>query len=107
MSDVKSFNSKKIRTVWVSKTRKRCFVVRDVVSALTDSKDVKSYLKGMRARDKALDKGWGKVTTALKVETNGGVQLMNCADKKNLLRIIEAIPNPIKLETFKKWLAKL
>lgn len=107
MSEVKSFNSKKIRTALAPKTKKRCFVIRDVVYALTDSKDVKSYIKGMRARDKALAKGWGKFTTVLKIKTNGGVQPMNCADKKNLLRIIEAIPNPIKLETFKKWLAKL
>lgn len=56
------------------------FVVEDVVFALTDSVNVKDYIKKMRLRDEELAKGWGQFVTPLEIETKGGVQKINCAD---------------------------
>jgi prophage antirepressor-like protein len=39
------------------------FVVNDVVEALTDTPNVKDYIKKMRKRDEELSKGWGQFVT--------------------------------------------
>lgn len=41
MSNIKLFESKKIRSVWNEEEQKWYFVVEDVVAALTDSNDPK------------------------------------------------------------------
>lgn len=38
--------------------------------------------------------------------TAGGIQKLNCADTKGILRIIQSIPSP-KAEPFKQWLAQI
>lgn len=38
------------------------FVITDVIAVLTDTSDVKSYMRDMRRRDPELDKGWGKIS---------------------------------------------
>ncbi len=81
------------------------FVIEDVVSALTDSKNPKGYIKDMRRRDSELSKGWGQIATPLSIETAGGVQKINCANTEGIFRIIQSIPSP-KAEPFKRWLAK-
>lgn len=40
------------------------------------------------------------------MNTNGGKQIINCADTEGILRIIQSIPSP-KAEPFKRWLAKV
>ena len=58
MSNIRLFESKKIRSVWNESDQKWYFVVEDVVAVLTDSSDPKQYIKRMRSRDKELAKGW-------------------------------------------------
>ncbi|MBA4389395.1 MAG: phage antirepressor protein [Syntrophus sp. (in: bacteria)] len=82
------------------------FVVVDVVSVLTDSKDPSGYIKDMRRRDAELSKGWGQIATPLWIETPGGKQKINCANTEGIFRIIQSIPSP-KAEPFKRWLAKV
>lgn len=106
MSNIKLFESKKIRSVWNEAEQKWYFVVEDVVAILTDSKDPKQYVKRMRQRDEELSKGWVQIVPTLSVETEGGKQKMGCSDKKGLLRIIQSIPSP-KAEPFKVWLAQV
>ncbi|MHC1703677.1 MAG: Bro-N domain-containing protein [Tenuifilaceae bacterium] len=106
MSNIKLFESKKIRTVWNEPDQKWYFVVEDVVSVLTNSKDPKQYIKRMRQRDNELAKGWVQIVPTLWVETAGGKQRMGCANAKGLLRIIQSIPSP-KAEPFKQWLAQV
>ena len=61
MSNIKLFESKKIRSVWSESEQKWYFVVADVVKVLTDSPNPSDYIKKMRKRDEALAKGWGQI----------------------------------------------
>jgi DNA-damage-inducible protein D len=45
MSNIKLFESKKIRTIWDETESKWYFSVQDVVEILTESTDVKQYIK--------------------------------------------------------------
>jgi hypothetical protein len=60
----------------------------------------------MRRRDNELAKGWGQIATPLRIETEGGVQRLNCANTEGLFRLIQSIPSP-KAEPFKLWLAQV
>jgi len=98
------FQNQPIRKVWHE--NKWWFVVTDVVSVLTDSKDASEYVSKLRKRDEELSKGWGQIVHPLLVQTVGGKQKTNCANAKGILRIIQAIPSP-KAEPFKMWLAQV
>ena len=82
------------------------FVISDVVEALTDSVQPDGYIKDMRRRDEELSKGWGQIATPLSVQTEGGLQMINCANVEGIFRIIQSIPSP-KAEPFKRWLARV
>ena len=82
------------------------FVVEDVVLALIDSANVKDYINKMRRRDQELAKGYGQIVHTLEVPTEGGKQMMNCANTEGIFRIIQSIPSS-KAEPFKRWLAKV
>ncbi|MDP2027392.1 Bro-N domain-containing protein [Sulfuriferula sp.] len=98
------FQEKTIRRAWHNE--EWWFSVADVVAVLSDSVNPGDYIKKMRLRDKMLSEGWGQIVTPLRVETEGGVQRVNCANTEGLLRIIQSIPSP-KAEPFKRWLAKV
>ena len=55
MSNLILFEDKKIRRVWVEEKKQWFFSVQDVVEILTDSNDVKQYIKRMRSRDSELN----------------------------------------------------
>lgn len=82
------------------------FVVEDVVLALIDSLNVKDYINKMRRRDQELAKGYGQIVHTLEIPTEGGKQMMNCANTEGIFRIIQSIPSP-KAEPFKRWLARV
>jgi len=98
------FQEKGIRRAWHE--NEWWFSVQDVVAVLTDSPDPADYVKKMRQRDKELAQGWGQFVTPLRLETEGGVQLGNCASTAGIFRIIQSIPSP-KAEPFKRWLAQV
>ena len=97
------FKGKKIRKI--IHNNEWWFVVNDIVLALTDTPNVKDYIRKMRIRDKELGKGWGQIVTPLSIDTVGGKQKLNCANTEGIFRIIQSIPSP-KAEPFKRWLAK-
>jgi DNA-damage-inducible protein D len=99
-----AFQGKQIRRTWHN--NEWWFVVEDIVSALTSSKDIKQYINKMRARDEELSKGWVQFVHTLLVPTSGGSQNMNCANTEGIFRIIQSIPST-KAEPFKRWLAKV
>ncbi|MEK9158833.1 MAG: Bro-N domain-containing protein [Patescibacteria group bacterium] len=82
------------------------FVVEDVVLALIDSSDPKQYIQRMKQRDLELTKWWVQIVHTLEVPTEGGKQMINCANTEGIFRIIQSIPSP-KAEPFKRWLAKV
>lgn len=98
------FQEKKIRRTWHNE--EWWFAVEDIVLTLTDSKDVKQYIRRMRSRDKELSKGWVQIVLPLPIETAGGIQRVNCANTEGIFRIIQSITSP-KAEPFKQWLAKV
>ena len=104
ISKISIFKGKKIRKT--IHQNEWYFVIVDVVVALTDSIDPSGYIKDMRRRDGELSKGWGQIATPLAIETEGGIQQINCTNTEGIFRIIQSIPSP-KAEPFKRWLAKV
>ena len=102
MGNIKLFEDKQIRSTWSEAEEKWYFVIEDVVSILTDSKDPQQYVKRLRQRDEELAEGWVQFVHTLTVETAGGKQRMSCANLKGIFRIIQSIPSP-KAEPFKHW----
>jgi len=98
------FQEKAIRRTWHNE--EWWFSIVDVVAVLTDSVQPEGYVKDLRRRDNELAKGWGQIATPLGIETEGGVQRVNCANTEGLFRIIQSIPSP-KAEPFKRWLAQV
>jgi len=104
---IKLFESKKIRSVWNEKDQKWYFSVADVIEALTDSVNVKDYIKKMRKRDLELNSNWGTFCPPLElVAPDGKKRKTQCSNVEGLLRIIQSIPSP-KAEPFKRWLARV
>jgi hypothetical protein len=57
----------KIRSVWNEADQKMYFSVADVVEALTDSTNIKQYVKRLRQRDPKLHSNWGTICTPLEM----------------------------------------
>jgi prophage antirepressor-like protein len=98
------FQEKAIRRTWHNE--EWWFAVADVVAILTESVNPSDYIKKMRLRDSELSQGWGQIVTPLRIETEGGIQRLNCANTEGLFRIIQSITSP-KVEPLKRWLAKV
>jgi DNA-damage-inducible protein D len=107
MGSIKLFESKRIRSVWNDKDQKWYFSVQDVIEVLTDSTDVKQYIKKMLSRDEMLKSNWGTICTLVEMEAaDGKRRKIQASDTKGLLRIVQSIPSP-KAEPFKLWLAQV
>lgn len=107
MANIKLFENKKIRSVWNEADQKWYFSVQDVIEILTDSNDIKQYIKRMRSRDPQLNSNWGTICTPLEmIAADGKKRKIQTANAQGLLRIIQSVPSP-KAEPFKLWLAKV
>ena len=80
------FEDKEIRRI--SLDEEWYYVVDDVVFALTDSSNVKEYVKKLRQRDEELNKGWGQFVHPLPIQTKGDRQNVNCVNSEGVFRII-------------------
>ncbi len=106
MDNIKRFDNQPIRTAWDEEKEEWFFSVSDVVEVLSESKDVKQYIKKMRSRDAELNSKWGTICTPVRMMTaDGKYRKINAADTKGILRIIQSIPSK-KAEPFKMWLAR-
>lgn len=106
-SIIQLFEGKKVRVVWNEQEEKYYFAVVDIVELLTDSADVKQYIKRMRSRDPELDSVWGTICTPHQfVSTDGKKHAVNCASLEDIFRIIQSIPSK-KAEPVKQWLAQV
>jgi len=107
MNSIKLFERKQVRSEWNEEEQKWFFSVQDVVEILTDSSDVKQYIKKMLARDEQLKSNWGTICTLVEMEAaDGKKRKIQAADTKGLLRIIQSVPSS-KAEPFKLWLAQV
>jgi DNA-damage-inducible protein D len=59
------------------------FSVADVIGVLTESTDVRQYIKKMRQRDPQLDSYWGTICTPLELlAPDGKKRETNCSNKE-------------------------
>ena len=104
---IQLFEAKKVRTVWDNELQEWFFSVADVVEVLTDSVDVKQYIKKMRKRDPELDARWGTICTPTRMQaTDGKYYNTQAATMEGVFRIIQSIPSK-KAEPFKQWMAEV
>jgi len=109
MSNIVLFQEKNVRRIRFQ--GEWWFVIKDVVSILTNSNDPSQYLKRLRSRDMDLNNVFkGEVQfvppLGLEFETKGGRQLLQCWNTMGILRLIQSIPSK-NAEPFKRWLAKV
>jgi hypothetical protein len=104
---IQLFEGKKVRIAWDAEQEKYYFAVADIVQVLTDSTDVKQYVKRMRARDPELNSSWGTICTPTRMmAADGKVYKTQAADLEGIFRIIQSIPSK-KAEPVKQWLANV
>ncbi|MDD7317292.1 MAG: hypothetical protein SOZ80_03855 [Prevotella sp.] len=91
---IQLFEGKKIRIVWDAGEEKYYFAVADIVQVLTESADVKQYIKKIRARDLELNSKWGTICTPIEMlAPDGKRHKTNAADMEGIFRIIQSIPS--------------
>lgn len=106
-SVIKVFEDKSVRIVWNEQEEKYYFSIADIVQILTDSTDVKQYIKRMRARDPELNFRWGTICTPTRMKAaDGKFYQTQAADLENIFRIIQSVPSK-KAEPVKQWLASI
>ena len=104
---IQLFEGKKVRIAWDAEQEKYYFAVADIVQILTESNDVKQYIKRMRARDPELNVRWGTICTPTEMgAADGKVYKTQAADFEGIFRIIQSIPSK-KAEPVKQWLAEV
>ena len=100
------FQDKKIRRVLYN--GEWWFSIVDVVGVLTESTDARNYWKVLKHR--LNQEGSNETVTncnQLKLPAEDGkLRETDCANTKNMFRIIQSIPSP-RAEPFKQWLAKV
>jgi len=104
---IQLFQDEKIRTHWDEELEKWYFSVQDIVAILSESNDVKQYIKKMRTRNTSLNDNWGTICTLVVMKANDGrKRKIQAADTEGVLRIVQSIPSK-KAEPFKQWLARV
>ncbi|CAN5432785.1 BRO family protein [soil metagenome] len=107
MSNIKLFESKKVRSHWDTKQEKWYFSVIDVIEILTDSPRPRKYWSALKTKLIAEGSQLSQFLGQLKMQAEDGkMRDTDVADTETLLRIIQSIPSP-KAEPFKQWLAKV
>ena len=106
-SIIQIFEGVNVRIVWNEEEQEYYFAVADIVQVLTDSNDVKQYIKRMRSRDAELDSRWGTICTPTRMKAaDGKYYKTQAATLEGIFRIIQSIPSQ-KAEPVKQWLAEV
>ena len=104
---IQLFEGKKVRIAWNAEQEKYYFSVADIVEVLTESNDVKQYIKRMRSRDPELNFKWGTICTPVEMlAPDGKHRKTQAADLEGIFRIIQSIPSK-KAEPVRQWLAEV
>ena len=99
------FQGKKIRRKWFND--EWWFSVVDIIEVLTDSTRPRKYWSDLKK--KISEEGFElseKIGQLKLMSSDGKKYLTDCANTKNMFRIIQSIPSP-KAEPFKQWLAQV
>ena len=103
----KTFENKKVRTVWNPDEEKYYISVVDIVGILSESSDGRKYWNKLKQRLK--EEGNETVTNCHQLKLiaqDGKYRLTDVVDLEGMFRIIESIPSK-KAEPIKLWLARL
>jgi len=77
MNKIQLFENQKIRTSWNAYAEEWYFSVQDIVAVLTESTDVKQYVKRMLSRDTELKSNWGTICTPVEMRAADGKKRAN------------------------------
>jgi len=89
---IKLFDQQSVRAYWDEEQDKWFFSVQDVVQILSESRDVKQYIKKMRQRDPELASNWGTICTPVAMIASDG-----------RLRKIQAAESVTNCHALKMW----
>jgi BRO family, N-terminal domain len=107
MSNIKLFESQKIRSHWDPEREKWYFSVVDIIEVLTESPRPRKYWNALKKKLEEEGTELSQKLGQLKMQSEDGkMYLTDVADTEQLLRLIQSIPSP-KAEPFKQWLAKV
>jgi hypothetical protein len=107
MSNIKLFESKRVRSHWDAEKEQWYFSVIDVIEILTGSTIPKRYWSDLKKKlAKEGSEAYEKIVRLKMLSEDGKNRETDTADTETLLRIIQSIPSP-KAEPFKQWLAKV
>jgi DNA-damage-inducible protein D len=110
MSNIKLFESKKVRTHWDEEKEKWYFSIVDIIRILSNQPTTdraRNYWKVLKNR--LLKEGNETVTNCnqLKLQAEDGkMRLTDVGDVEQIFRLVQSIPSP-NAEPFKQWLAKV
>ncbi|MBI2129854.1 Bro-N domain-containing protein [Candidatus Woesearchaeota archaeon] len=99
------FQGKQIRRIWHN--NEWWFSVVDIIGALTQTDRARKYWSDLKV--KLTDEGFEvseKIGQLKLMADDGRLRETDCANTKNMFRIIQSIPSP-KAEPFKQWLAQV
>lgn len=107
MSNIKLFETKKVRTHWDEETEQWYFSVIDVIEALTGTDRPRKYWNDLKTKLKKEGSELSEKIGQLKMQSSDGkFYQTDVADTAQILRLIQSIPSP-KAEPFKQWLAQV
>jgi hypothetical protein len=107
MTNIKLFETKKVRSLWDEEKGIWYFSVIDVVEILTGSSIPKRYWSDLKKKlTKEGSEVYEKIVRLKLLAEDGKMRVTDLADTPTLLRLIQSIPSP-KAEPFKQWLAKV
>jgi DNA-damage-inducible protein D len=95
MSNVKLFESQKIRSHWDAEKAKWYFSVVDVIEALTESPRPRKYWNALKTKLQQEGSELSQNLGQLKMQSaDGKSYVTDVADTEQLLRLIQSIPSP-------------
>lgn len=107
-NDIKLFEGNNIRSSWDSEKEEWYFSIIDVLAALTNSNNPRTYWSVLKTRLKKEGNELATICSQLKMKSpkDGKMYKTDVADMHGILRIIQSVPSP-KAEPFKMWLAEV
>lgn len=107
-NDIKLFEGNNIRSSWDSEKEEWYFSIIDVLAALTNSSNPRTYWSVLKTRLKKEGNELATICSQLKMRSpkDGKMYKTDVADMQGILRIIQSVPSP-KAEPFKMWLAEV